>query len=97
MVTRKRQKKLKQVLKFNNLSSKSEKNEQDGIKHLFQGIVCLRNKDAHLVTFQQNDNHALGYILLSSLLMYLLDDVEDKKREVQKEEQNKNQINVSNQ
>ena len=76
---KKETKKIKQVLKFNNLSSKSEKNEQDGIKHLFQGIVCLRNKDAHLVTFQQNDNHALGYILLSSLLMYLLDDVEDKK------------------
>ena len=62
------------VIKFNNLSSREEKNEQKGIMNLFKGIVGIRNRKAHDNVLQSSYEKAIEYLALTSLLMRLLDD-----------------------
>jgi len=61
------------LIKFNDLQSKEEKDEQQGIMYLFKGIVGIRNRKAHENTILDDPYRALEYISLASLLMRLLD------------------------
>lgn len=63
------------VLKFNDLSGQSEKDEQKGFMMLFSGAVSgLRNPRAHEFT-KDDPERALEFIAFVSLLAKLLDDV----------------------
>ena len=61
------------LIKFNEVQSTEEKDEQRGIMHLFKGIVGIRNRKAHENIVIDDPNHALEYLALASLLMRLLD------------------------
>jgi len=62
------------LIKFNNLQSDEEKDEQRGIAFLFKGIVGIRNRKAHENIVLSNPYRALEYLALASLLMRLLDE-----------------------
>jgi uncharacterized protein (TIGR02391 family) len=62
------------LIKFNNLQSDEEKDEQRGIAFLFKGIVCIRNRKVHENIVLSNPYRALEYLALASLLMRLLDE-----------------------
>lgn len=61
------------LIKFNNLRSDEEKDEQRGIAFLFKGIVGIRNRKAHENIVLNDPYRALEYLALASLLMRLLD------------------------
>jgi uncharacterized protein (TIGR02391 family) len=60
-------------VKFNSLSTDSERDEQRGIMYLFKGIVGLRNAKAHSNTLFSDPSRAHEYLALASLLMRLLE------------------------
>jgi uncharacterized protein (TIGR02391 family) len=63
------------VLKINNLSNKSEKDEQQGFMHLYQGaILGIRNPFAHEPASPIDLTVALEYLGFLSLLFRKLDD-----------------------
>jgi uncharacterized protein (TIGR02391 family) len=64
------------LIKFNNLQSEEEKDEQRGIAFLFKGIVGIRNRKAHENIALNDPYRALDYLALASLLMRLLDEYE---------------------
>ena len=61
------------TIKFNNLDTKEDKNEQAGIMHLFKGIVGIRNKKAHDNVILNDPSRAIEYLGLGSLLIRLLE------------------------
>ncbi len=62
------------VIKVNNLQTREEKDEQNGIYYLFKGIVFIRNRKAHEEVELNNPERAREYLILASLLMSLLDE-----------------------
>lgn len=62
------------LIKFNNLQTDEEKNEQRGIIFLFKGIVGIRNRKAHENVILDDFCKAIEYLALASLLMRLLDE-----------------------
>jgi uncharacterized protein (TIGR02391 family) len=69
------------VVRFNELRSDAEKNEQNGIWWLFRGVVGMRNYKAHKVTPFDDPHRAHEYLALASLLMRLLDNATIQKPE----------------
>lgn len=61
------------IIKFNNLQTQEEKDEQKGIMFLFKGIVGIRNRKAHENIILDDPFSAIEYLALASLLMRLLD------------------------
>ena len=61
------------VIKFNNLQSIEEKDEQKGIMFLFKGIVSIRNRKAHDNVILDSSERAIEYLVFASLLMRLLE------------------------
>lgn len=62
------------LIKFNNLESDEEKDEQRGISFLFKGVVFIRNRKAHENITLDNPHRAREYLAIASLLMRLLDE-----------------------
>jgi len=62
------------LIKFNNLQTKEEKDEQRGIAFLFKGVVGIRNRKVHENITLNDPYRALEYLALASLLMRLLDE-----------------------
>jgi len=63
------------ILKLNQLSSTSEKDEQEGFMHIFMGAMQgIRNPKAHDVVLQEDRQRASEYLALASLLMRRIDD-----------------------
>jgi uncharacterized protein (TIGR02391 family) len=61
------------VLRFNDLTDQTGKDEQEGMMHLFEGaVLALRNPRAHAL-FDESPELALDYIGLLSLLAKRLD------------------------
>lgn len=65
------------VIKFNDLITDEEKDEQRGILNLFKGVVGIRNRKAHENIVLDDPLRALEYLALASLLMRLLDKYEN--------------------
>jgi len=65
---------LEPIIKFNNLQSIEEKDEQRGLMFLFKGIVGIRNRKAHENITLDDPYRAMEYLALASLLMRLLDE-----------------------
>ena len=63
----------KPIIKFNELNTDEEKDEQRGIMNLFKGVVDIRNRKAHENITLDDPLRTLEYMALSSLLMRLLD------------------------
>ena len=64
----------KPLLAFNDISNKTEKDEQEGFMHLFMGaVLALRNPRAHAL-FDDSPEMALDYIAFLSMLAKRLDD-----------------------
>lgn len=64
----------KPLLKINELKTQSEKDEQDGFKHIFAGAVeGIRNPMAHDIVNTEDLNLTLHYIILASLLARIVD------------------------
>lgn len=63
----------KPVIKFNNLETDADRDEQTGIMFLFQGIVGIRNKKTHDNVILSDPNRAIEYLGLGSLLIRLLE------------------------
>ena len=61
------------VIKFNNLETDADKDEQTGIMCLFKGIVGIRNKKTHDNVILSDPNRAIEYLGLGSLLIRLLE------------------------
>ncbi len=61
------------VIKFNNLESDADKDEQTGIMNLFKGIVGIRNRKAHDNVILDDPNRTIEYLGLGSLLLRLLE------------------------
>jgi len=62
------------VIKFNQLSTESEQNIQEGYMHIFAGtMIGIRNPKAH-GNLSIDRTRAIHLLFLSSLLMYKLDD-----------------------
>jgi uncharacterized protein (TIGR02391 family) len=61
------------ALKFNELTTDSDRNEQNGMMFLFKGLVRLRNSKAHRVDVFNDPQRAYEYLALASLLMRLLE------------------------
>jgi len=67
------------VLAFNELRDESEKDEQEGMMHLFEGAaLAIRNPRAHTFLADSRDR-ALQYLRLLSLLATLLDETKKRK------------------
>lgn len=62
------------LIKFNNLQSDEEKDEQRGILNLFKGIVGIRNRKAHENITLNDPLRAKEYVALASLLHRLFDE-----------------------
>lgn len=62
------------IIKLNNLSSFSEKDEQRGFMNIFKGIVGLRNLKAHENIILDDPFKAIEYLSLASLLCRVLDE-----------------------
>ncbi len=61
-------------LAFNDLTNKTERDEQEGFMHLFMGaVLALRNPRAHAL-FDDSPEMALDYIAFLSMLAKRLDD-----------------------
>lgn len=64
----------KPLLKINELKTQSEKDEQEGFKHIFAGAVeGIRNPMAHDIVNTEDPNLTLHYIILASLLAKIVD------------------------
>ena len=61
------------LIKFNELKSDEERDEQRGLLNLFKGIVGIRNRKVHENITLNDPDQALEYLALASLLMRLLD------------------------
>ncbi len=61
------------VIAFNQLLSREDQDEQQGMMNLFKGIVGIRNKKAHTNVILDDPVRATEYLSLASLLMRLLD------------------------
>lgn len=61
------------LIKFNNLQTLEEKDEQRGLMFLFKGIVGIRNRKAHENVILNDPYRAIEYLALASLLMRLMD------------------------
>jgi len=61
------------VIKFNNLETDADKDEQTGIMNLFKGIVGIRNRKAHDNVILDDPNRTIEYLGLGSLLLRLLE------------------------
>jgi uncharacterized protein (TIGR02391 family) len=61
------------ILKFNELQTDADRDEQKGMMLLFKGIVSLRNAKAHSNTLFDSPQRAHEYLALASLLMRLLE------------------------
>jgi len=56
------------ILAFNDLTDQTNKDEQEGMMHLYEGVMLgVRNPRAHDL-FDQDPQRALEYIVLISLL-----------------------------
>lgn len=65
----------KPVIKFNNLQTQSEKDEQVGLMLLFSGAALgIRNPKAHDNVVQRNPIRALEYLIFADLLLRRLDE-----------------------
>jgi len=65
----------KPVLKFNELSSQIDFDEQSGLRFMFAGTVsAVRNPKAHSIIKQKDPWKTLEYLSLTSLLMKRLDE-----------------------
>lgn len=62
------------VIKFNNVQTIEERDEQKGIMNLFKGVVGIRNRKAHENIILNDPHRAIEYLVLASLLMNLLDE-----------------------
>jgi len=63
------------ILKFNDLVSQSDKDEQEGFMHLFAGAMLgIRNPKAHENIVQKDKYKALEYLVFASLLCRRLDE-----------------------
>ena len=63
------------ILKFNNLVSRTDQDEQEGFMHLFAGaIMGIRNPKAHEDIVQLDKIKTLEYLSFASLLCRRLDD-----------------------
>jgi uncharacterized protein (TIGR02391 family) len=62
------------LVKFNDIQSEEEKDEQRGIAFLFKGVVGIRNRKAHENITLNDPYRAMEYLALASLLMRLLDE-----------------------
>lgn len=60
-------------IRFNNLKTTEEKDEQKGLMFLFKGVVAIRNRKAHENVLLNDSNRAIEYLGLASLLMRLLE------------------------
>jgi uncharacterized protein (TIGR02391 family) len=60
-------------IRFNELKTESERDEQQGFMHLFLGLVRLRHSKAHSIRPLDDPSRAHEYLCLASLLMRLLD------------------------
>ena len=61
------------ILKFNELQTESEKSEQEGMMHLYEGaMMALRNPRAHGVT-EDHPERAIEYLSFVSMLANALD------------------------
>ena len=60
------------LIKFNNLQTQEEKDEQKGLMFLFKGIVGIRNRKAHENVILDDPYRAIEYLALASLLMRVL-------------------------
>lgn len=68
------------ILKFNNLSTRIEKDEQQGWMHIYQGAVLgIRDVKAHGNIIQNNPVKALEYLSFASLLCRRLDEAKKSK------------------
>lgn len=63
------------IVKFNELSTREETDEQKGIMFLFKGVVAIRNRKAHDNVILNDPERAFEYCSLASLLMRLLGQV----------------------
>ena len=61
------------ILRFNDLATEAERDEQQGIMYLFKGIVGLRNTKAHSNRLFTDPDRGYGYLALASLLLRLLE------------------------
>jgi len=61
------------VIRFNDLGTEADRDEQRGIMYLFKGIVGLRNLKAHTNRLLEDPGRTYGYLVLASLLMRLLE------------------------
>jgi uncharacterized protein (TIGR02391 family) len=60
------------VLAFNDLSDHTEQDQQEGLMHLFEGVVLgIRNPGGHAFP-EGSEQRAIEYIQLLSLLAYLV-------------------------
>ncbi len=58
------------LLALNPLSSKSDRDEQDGFMHIYMGVMTgIRNPKAHEIIEQPDMNRTIEYLALASLLM----------------------------
>lgn len=65
----------KPIIKFNNLQTQSEKDEQVGLMLLFSGAALgIRNPKAHDNIVQRNPMRALEYLIFADLLLRRLDE-----------------------
>lgn len=63
------------VLKFNSLSTQSDKDEQEGFMYLFSGAMLgIRNPKGHENIIQNNKSKALEYLVFASLLCRRLEE-----------------------
>ncbi len=65
----------KAIIKLNNLTTSSDKNEQDGYKFIFAGIMSgIRNPRGHGFNITDTKDQCLDYLSLASLLLRKLED-----------------------
>ena len=64
----------KPILQLNELLTKSDRDEQKGFKYLFMGSqMGIRNPQAHEIVKPEEQNRALEYLGIASLLMRIID------------------------
>jgi uncharacterized protein (TIGR02391 family) len=61
------------IIKFNQLQTTQDTDEQKGMMFLFKGMVAIRNRKAHTNAILDDPVRATEYLSLASLLMRLLD------------------------